>query len=89
MPLLHVFVKPSAKSNSFGFDAAGMLWIRVAAPATEGKANEASTLYLAEILGVKKSSVVLKKGQSSRNKGFEIDLSPEKLMERLAVLSRI
>ena len=86
MAILYVFVKPGAKSNSFGFDNEDHLWIRVAAPASENKANDACQVYLAEILRIKKGKVRLAIGQTSRRKGFEIDLSDEKLRENLSLL---
>lgn len=36
---IQVLVKPNAKSNSWGKDGSGQIWIRIAAPPTEGKAN--------------------------------------------------
>lgn len=56
-----------------------VLRVRIAAPATEGKANAALAKFLAGWLGVAKSQVVLEKGASSRVKGFEVpdgDLPP-------------
>lgn len=86
MSVLYVFVKPGAKSNSYGFDKEGQLWVRIAAPATENKANKACLVYLAELLKIKQGNLRLFKGQISRRKGFEIDLSKEKLNEILALL---
>lgn len=86
MAILYIFVKPGAKSNSFGFDQEAELWIRIAAPAVENKANEACNHYLAELLGIKKGDVHLVKAKTCRIKGFEIDLSEEKLEESLLFL---
>ena len=86
MAILYVFVKPGAKSNSFGFDEEEKLWLRLAAPAVENKANETCQRYLSELLRIKKGDLRLVKGLASRIKGFEIDLSEEKLKESLSLL---
>lgn len=73
MKKIQVLVKPNAKSNSWGKDESGQIWMRIAAPPTEGKANSQAEAYLAEILGLSKSKVRLIKGQTSRLKTFEIE----------------
>lgn len=50
----------------------GSLVLYVRAPATEGKANIAAIELLAEHLGVRKSSVLLVAGATSRIKRFEV-----------------
>jgi uncharacterized protein (TIGR00251 family) len=49
-----------------------VLRVRVAAPPVEGKANAELKNFLAKILDLAKSKVVLEKGSSSRFKSFEI-----------------
>ena len=46
--------------------------LRINAPAIDGKANRAATLYLAKICGVSRSRVRLVSGEKSRHKKFEI-----------------
>ena len=46
----------------------GVLRLRLAAPAMEGKANEALCAYLAELLDTAKSRVEIIKGETSRLK---------------------
>jgi hypothetical protein len=49
-----------------------VLLVRVAAPPTEGKANDELRKFLAQVLNLPKSKVVLEKGNSSRFKSFDI-----------------
>lgn len=51
----------------------GAEWqIRLKAPAVDGKANEHLVDYLSKILGLPKSRITLKKGQTARIKCLEI-----------------
>jgi uncharacterized protein YggU (UPF0235/DUF167 family) len=50
----------------------GVLRLRLAAPAIEGRANAALCAYLAELLGTAKTRVKLLKGGGSRNKLVEV-----------------
>lgn len=70
-------VKPNAKSHSIGRNEDGSLWIRIAAPPTDGKANDALIRFLASTFGIPKSACRLVNGAGSRFKTFEIDLSEE------------
>ena len=55
------------------------LLIRVTAPAEGGKANEAVVKLLADELDIPKSAVVIKRGETSRNKLIALEIAPEKL----------
>jgi len=68
-------VKPNAKSSAIGRSEEGQLWIRIAAPATEEKANLALILFLSKLLSVPKSGIELVSGASSRFKTFSVDLA--------------
>jgi len=50
----------------------GVLRIRLAAPAVEGRANEALCVYLAELLGTAKTRVEIIKGQGARLKQVKV-----------------
>ncbi|HTP47403.1 MAG TPA: DUF167 domain-containing protein [Casimicrobiaceae bacterium] len=52
------------------------LKIRVAAPAVDGRANEALMAYLATSFGVGRRSVELIRGQTGRSKTVRIDSPP-------------
>ena len=74
---LLVRATPNARSNEIiGWEedplAGRILRVRIAAPPTEGKANEALRAFLAQSLGLPKSRVTLEKGGQSRYKTFLI-----------------
>jgi len=83
--ILRVKATPNAKrSEVLGWDSDPLvgeyLRMRIAAPAVNGKANEAIRDFLAKRLGIAKSTVTLEKGKTARFKCFELpdhtDLSP-------------
>ncbi len=51
----------------------GILVIRVAAPAVEGRANESLCRFVARRLGVPKSAITIVRGHHSRDKVIEVD----------------
>jgi uncharacterized protein (TIGR00251 family) len=62
----------------------GNLRVRVAAPATEGKANRELLRYLAQVLGVPRTAVVLQRGEGSRYKVVTVaGLDTEAALARL------
>ena len=65
---LNVHVRPGASADRIDGLYGKALKIRLSAPALDGKANRALVKFLAELLGVKKSEVVLTKGEKSRAK---------------------
>jgi len=66
-------------------DAEGQAWlaIRVAAPPSEGAANEAVISMLCIQLSLKKRDIVLVSGESARLKRFNINGAPESLAKAL------
>jgi len=52
--------------------AGRVLKVRIAAPAVDGKANEALREFLAKSLGLPKSKVTLERGTTSRVKMFTV-----------------
>jgi len=70
--ILDVRVQPGARQDAIMGVAAGVLRVRLKAPAIEGRANEALCAYLAECLGTSKSRVEIIKGQSSRVKQVRV-----------------
>jgi hypothetical protein len=64
-----VKIQPSAPRNELlGWNTAGELRIRVAAPPREGEANAELVSFLAKRLGVAKREIVVESGASSRSK---------------------
>ena len=69
---LDIRVIPNAAHTSFAGQRNGALVLKVSAPARDGKANKAATLYLADVFEVSRSAVHLLTGEKSRHKKFEI-----------------
>ena len=62
-------VQPRAPRDEIvGWRADGVLAVRVSAPPVEGEANAAVGALLAEALGVRKSAVVIVRGERGRDK---------------------
>jgi hypothetical protein len=70
---LAVQVVPNASRSEVAGAVEGALRIRLKAQPVEGKANEALLRYLADHLGVPKSTVHITHGHSSRRKTVRID----------------
>ncbi len=81
--LISVRVQPKASRNRHSIEGEKLkVWIT--SPPVEGKANEALVEYISKIIGVKKSSVVIEKGEKSREKllfikGVDAKLVKERL----------
>ena len=69
---IEVMVHPNSKNPRVEKDLIGMIHIYVNAPPLEGKANKAVIKSLAKFLKVKKSGIILIRGEKSKNKIFEI-----------------
>lgn len=63
-----VRVQPRAKRNAVVGELGEALKISLTAPPIAGRANEACIEFLAELLGVPRSSVAIISGHGSRNK---------------------
>lgn len=70
--MLHVLVRPRAGRNAIVGRHGSALKLRVAAPPTEGRANDAVVALLAETLGVKVGAVRIRSGAGSRSKRVEV-----------------
>jgi hypothetical protein len=81
---LAVKVTPNAGRNEITGFKDGVLQVRVAAPPEKGKANKELTDFLGKTLGVKKSSLLIIKGQTSRNKVIVIEgISGDEVLKRI------
>lgn len=69
---LTLHIQPGAKKTEFAGLHGDALKIRLAAPPVDGKANEALVRFLADVLDLPKSAVMLKSGQTSRRKVLEV-----------------
>ena len=69
---LTLHIQPGAKKTECAGRHGDALKIRLAAPPVDGKANDALIRFIAENLGLAKSAVTLKSGQTSRRKVVEV-----------------
>ena len=72
MLTLTLHIQPGARKTEVAGEHCDALKIRLAAPPVDGKANTALLEFVAERLGVAKSAVTLKSGQTSRRKVVEV-----------------
>lgn len=72
MLTLTLHIQPGARKTEVAGEHGDALKIRLAAPPVDGKANTALLEFVAERLGVAKSAVTLKSGQTSRRKVVEV-----------------
>jgi hypothetical protein len=83
--VLRVHVQPGASGEGIAGAHGDALKVRVRAPATSGKANEAVLSLLAKQLGVPAAVLTITGGASSRDKRVRFaGLSAAELEERLA-----
>ena len=80
---LTLHVQPGAKKTEVAGVHGDALKIRLAAPPVDGKANAALIAFVADRLGVAKSAVSLKSGQTSRRKVLEVTGAPADTAQRL------
>lgn len=81
---LTLHIQPGAKKTEIAGRHGDALKIRLAAPPVDGKANEALLRFVADTLGLAKSAVILKSGQTSRRKVLEVTGSAASAVARLA-----
>jgi len=80
---LTLHIQPGAKKTEVAGVHGDALKIRLAAPPVDGKANAALIAFVADRLGLAKSAVRLKSGQTSRRKVLEVTGAPADTVERL------
>jgi uncharacterized protein (TIGR00251 family) len=74
---LTLHVQPAARKSGIAGIHGDALKIRIAAPASDNKANGALVEFLGEILGVPKSAITIRRGATGRRKVVEIAGGPE------------
>ncbi len=85
--VLPVRAQPGARRPGVQGEQRGSLKVAVTAPPEDGRANAALIETLAEVLGVRRSQVMLLSGQSGRDKRFLIrDVTRSEMEARLGVL---
>lgn len=80
---LHLKVKPNSKNDEWIREADGSLKLKIKVQPIEGKANKYLIDYLSRMLGIRKSSIVLAKGDTNQFKTFDIDAKEEMVMEKI------
>jgi uncharacterized protein (TIGR00251 family) len=84
MAMLNVHVVPNSKTDNVAGKHGSAIKIKLGAPAVEGKANAALIRFLADRLKVPARTIVLVRGEKSREKLLRIDgLSDQSVRERL------
>ncbi|MEE9254404.1 MAG: DUF167 family protein [Pseudomonadales bacterium] len=70
---IHCHVQPNARSNAIAGLHGRRLKIRIAAPAIDGRANEALIRFVADLFGLPKARVRLERGRRSRDKVVRVE----------------
>jgi len=81
--IFKAFIQPRASRNEIAGLSGDALKIRLTAPPVEGAANKMLTQFLAKSLKVRKSDVVILKGESSRTKQVLVRSATSKKIESL------
>lgn len=81
--VLRLHVQPGAKKTEIVGEHGEALKVRLAAPPVDGKANAELLAYLAERLGLPRTALTLKSGESSRQKRVAVILPGALILERL------
>jgi uncharacterized protein (TIGR00251 family) len=83
---LAVKVTPNTGRNEVTGFKEDVLQVRIAAPPEKGKANKELVDFLSDKLGVKKSSITITRGLTSRNKVLAIEgIRREQMIRRLSI----
>lgn len=83
---LTVRLQPGARRAGPAGSWNGLLKLAVSAPPEDGRANAAALALVAELFGLRPSSVALLRGHSARTKVFRLALAPAAARARLAEL---
>ena len=81
--IIKVRVIPNSKRNDVVSRIGSILRVKIAAPAVDGKANEELCDYLSDFFDVKRSNVLLRKGEKKKKKTIEITGRTEEELEEV------
>ncbi len=76
-------VRPGASRTQVGGEHAGALLVRVTAPAVDGRATVAALAAVAGAFGVRRRSVTLVSGATSRTKVVDVAGADQAALDRL------
>ena len=82
---LSLHVQPDARRSEIAGPHGGALKVKIAAPATDNRANAELVEFLSETLDIAKSAITIRHGATSRRKVVEITGGPE-LVSKIANL---
>ncbi len=83
--VLSLTARPGAKQEALQTGPTGLVF-KIAAPATEGKANARLIELLASLLGVGKSRITLLRGATGRDKAFRVEgIGHKEALDRLTL----
>lgn len=86
--VLALHVQPNARRSEIAGRYGAALKVRIAAPATDNRANEALIEYLHESLAVPKSALRIVRGRSARQKTVEVAWDIRHLLNRIQILDK-
>lgn len=66
-------LSPRSKTQGLAGLQGDRLLIKLAAPPVDGKANAALVAFLAKLLGIKRTQVLIRSGEKSRQKILELE----------------
>ena len=78
---LTLHVQPNARRSEIAGPHGGALKVRIAAPATDNRANAELVKFLSETLAIQKSAITIRHGASARRKVVDIAGGPELLAQ--------
>ena len=82
-----VRVQPNTSQNKVVRFEDGVWHLRIAAPPTEGKANQELIKFLSDILGVGKGNLTIEKGMTNKKKAIVVKgLTPNQVTGQLEKL---
>ncbi len=76
-------MQPGARKSEVVGEYQGCVKIRLQAPAVDNKANKALVAYVAKLLNLKKSQVVIESGHTNRKKRLALNTAVELDWKRL------
>ena len=85
--LLSLYVQPRSSRNELAGIHGDSIKLRLTTPPVDGKANKAVIAFLAKLLKIPKSAIVIKSGLQSRNKKIIVSgLGEETLRQKFTKL---
>jgi len=85
---LSLYVQPRSSRNELAGLHGDALKLRLTTPPVDGKANKAVIAFLAKLLKIPKSAILIKSGLQSHSKKLVLSRVPEDDVRRLLSLKR-